>query len=108
MSYDTEFGSEYAVEADLLQWFESNGFDDISWHNDICPSFGIEQPGTRGDLIMSVFVDALDPAERETGPETPRFSTHWYDENGDVAESFDFATFAEVTEHFHRVMEDAS
>jgi len=90
-----EFGPEYAVEAEIVEWFEANGWDDSSWHNNICPSFGLEYPGTRGDLLFEVFVDALDPEEREAGP-GPRFSVHIFDEDGERESGPDFDTFEEV------------
>jgi len=100
MSHDTEFGSEYAIEAPIVEWFTANGWDDSSWHNNICPSFTKENPGTRGDPVAEVFVDALDPEERECGP-GPRFIIHAFDEDGERNEDGDveFHTFAEVKAH---------
>jgi hypothetical protein len=41
-------------------------FTDTSWHNDISPSFEL-------DGHVRLWVDFLDPEEREMGPEWPRF-----------------------------------
>lgn len=106
MSFDTEFGNEYTVEPEFVKWFTDHGFIDASWHNNICPSFTLQQSET-DDYIVEVFVDAQKPMEREAGP-GPRFSVHWYDEHGDRAEDFDFPTFAQVQAHFLRVMETKS
>ena len=93
-----EFGSEYAVESEIVEWFAANGWEDSSWHNNICPSWSLEYLGTRGDLLAEVFVDAIDPAERECGPEDgPRFSVHIFDEDGELSEDCpDFDTFEQV------------
>jgi len=101
MTFDTEFGNEYAIEQPILDWFEAHGFGDASWHNNICPSFTLEQGG---EYIVEIFVDAQSPTEREAGP-GPRFSTHWFDDDGDPAEHFDFRTFAQVQANFTRIME---
>jgi hypothetical protein len=51
------------------------GFEDVSWHNDSCPSFMNEAAG----LIL--FVDFADTAKREY-PETTRFNVNvWEDGN---------------------------
>ena len=41
---------------------ESLGFEDSSWHNDICPSYSLYQTG---DKHVQIFIDYLDPALRE-------------------------------------------
>lgn len=55
------------------------GFVDISWHNDACPSFFDPKAGLR------LFVDYEDPAEREL-TRGFRFSLHTCDEAGDFLE----------------------
>lgn len=54
------------------------GFDDVSWGNDTCPSFLNEIAG------LIIFVDYADAAKREYA-ETPRFSLSIYD-NGNTGE----------------------
>ncbi len=68
-----EFGAEYAVPALVTDTLE-----DLSWHNDICPSFttkGIaaNDPTYHEGVDVRLWVDHPDPQERETGPDTPRF-----------------------------------
>jgi len=54
MRYEKEFNSEsYNVPEFLKQW------EDCSWHNDVCPRF------ENIDLGIAVWVDTVDPAERE-------------------------------------------
>lgn len=106
MTWDTEFGSEYAIEQPILDWFKEKGFRDDSWHNNICPSFLLQQAET-DDYVVEIFVDAQNPKERESSI-GPRFSVHWFDDYGDLAEHFDFPTFAQVGAHFARVMETKS
>lgn len=69
------------------------GFVDISWHNDACPSFASDTLG------LCVFIDFADPAQREF-PETPRFTVFdWDAENGyDTKQTVDLNTdnWAEV------------
>lgn len=60
------------------------GFEDVSWHNDTCPSFLNETAG------LIIFVDFANPSDREF-PETVRFTLHTYNEGiGEtIAESDD-------------------
>lgn len=53
-----------------------SGFDDVSWHNDMCPSFLNEAAG------LIIFVDYVDCKEREF-PEIPRFTLGTWD-NGNT------------------------
>jgi hypothetical protein len=48
---------------------ESLGFEDCSWHNDICPSYSLALPE---DKYIQIFIDYVDPALREF-PEWKRF-----------------------------------
>lgn len=52
---------------------------DESWHNDVCPSF------QRGSVL--VYVEHPDPAQRECGPEAPRFSIRKLDAEGCVLDA---------------------
>ncbi|MDX0262906.1 hypothetical protein GOC60_17130 [Sinorhizobium meliloti] len=71
------------------------GFVDISWHNDACPSF--MDPKTR----LRLFVDYADPAEREM-TRGFRFSLHTCDKDGDclqpVIDSDDWGDIAAAIE----------
>jgi len=63
------------------------GFEDVSWHNDACPSFLNESAG----LIL--FVNYLEPENREF-PDCPRFIVMVWDlgtNDETVVESDDFA-----------------
>jgi phage FluMu gp28-like protein len=55
-----EFGSEFAVPAEIENLFDTGILTDSSWHNDVCPSFSLavcEQ--------VVLWVDHPDPAQRE-------------------------------------------
>lgn len=41
------------------------GWEDTSWKNDACPSFGVAN--------LRIFIDYADPKQRELGPDTNRF-----------------------------------
>lgn len=56
MSYQTEFPDFKPADMPAIP----AGFADSSWHNDACPRFENEQLG------LTLWVDYLDPAERET------------------------------------------
>lgn len=68
MAYETEFPD---FDASTMPEIPA-GFDDVSWHNDACPSFLNETAG----LIL--FVDYADPAKREF-EDTERFSLNVWD-----------------------------
>tara|TARA_B100001123_G_C14746927_1_gene803273 strand:+ start:190 stop:558 length:369 start_codon:yes stop_codon:yes gene_type:complete len=40
--YESEFSPEYWPPADVVKKLESKGFSDVSWHNDVAPSFEID------------------------------------------------------------------
>lgn len=70
------------------------GWADVSWHNDTCPSFE-----TRNGL--TVFVDYADASLREF-PEAPRFSIQQTFSRDDMMASDDFdAILAFVAAHVH-------
>ena len=58
MSYTTEFPDFDYIP--LLHSFE--GWQDVSWHNDICPSF---ERTTPDNFIIKVFFDYKDNKKRE-------------------------------------------
>lgn len=69
MTYQTEFKDFDPATMPAIP----AGFDDVSWHNDTCPSFMNEASG------LIIFVDYANPAEREF-PETPRFTLGTWDD----------------------------
>lgn len=44
------------------------GFEDVSWHNNMCPSFASDAFG------LEIWIDFANPAKREYEGEYPRFS----------------------------------
>jgi len=54
-----EHGAEYRVP-DAITKLE--GIDDLSWHNDACPSFGkaVEDPVTHDNHVVHIWVDFVD------------------------------------------------
>lgn len=56
-----EFGASYCVPT-------LPGWTDDSWRNDVCPRFI-----NKANPNLELWVDHPDPAQRETGNETPRF-----------------------------------
>lgn len=77
-SWVSEFGQEWAVP-DVIAMAE--GIEDMSWHNDVCPSFGRHVP-ERGDEYahtVRVWCDHPDPDESGWGPrgDAPRFTVSY-------------------------------
>jgi hypothetical protein len=62
MPFNTEFPDYPAADMPELP----EGFEDTSWHHDICPSYS--------NAHMQIFIDYIDPALREHGNEYPRFT----------------------------------
>ena len=72
------FGPEYDIpESYLVSALTRNGFRETSWHNDSCPSFAL---GRKDGASVYVYVDAVDPEERETGG--PRFYVYVHTPDG--------------------------
>lgn len=70
------------------------GFDDVSWHNDACPSFLNEALG------LIIFVDFADADKREF-PETERFTLGRWDNGNtgnDVCSSDDWGVITAAAE----------
>ena len=91
MTYQTEF-SDYPV-ADMPAI--PADFVDNSWHNDVCPSF------VSNDLWMTIWVDYLDPAMRETAYEH-RFRLTRGDDADLVIETNDWQTILTIIEEERR------
>jgi hypothetical protein len=67
MTYDSEFPREYHPTAGEVKQLQAAGLADDSWHNNICCSWRCDK------TERVLFVDCIDPAEREcTGAD--RFS----------------------------------
>lgn len=79
-SYQTEFPDFDLDVAIPASW------NDISWHNDVCPSWyaGFTKEGH----IIKVWVDYTDPNEREF-PEIDRFGVVIHTEDGDEVDGAD-------------------
>ena len=60
------------------------GWEDSSWHNDVCPSFTI---GDTAGAFLHVFVDYQNPDERELGDF--RFCVSAVDKDGDSGHIID-------------------
>lgn len=67
-------------------------FDDVSWHNDSCPSFLNESLG------LIIFVDYADPERREF-PECPRFNVNVWDNGNTGTEVYSGDDWADVLAH---------
>jgi hypothetical protein len=65
MGWINEHGPDFAVPAEILQ---IEGIVDLSWHNDVCPHFGVNDEGTG----PTIWADHPNPDLREMCP-TPRF-----------------------------------
>lgn len=63
--YQSEFPSDFTVPAFLV---ESKDWIDISWHNDVCPSF---QPASDSETepTLRIWVNHPEPEQRECGGE---------------------------------------
>ena len=85
MSYETEFGADW-LKSHLAETLLAKGFEDTSWHNDICPSFTRFANGddASGDFVR-IWVDHYDPAKREADEGEGRFEVHVY-RDGDYRE----------------------
>ncbi len=62
MTYRTEFPDYPAADMPALP----EGFEDTSWHNDACPSYS--------NAHFLVWIDYLDPAQREHEGKYQRFN----------------------------------
>jgi len=59
-------------------------WEEASWHNDVCPSW---QTPASGRTYLHIFIDYLDPDQRELGDQ--RFSVSEIDEDGDSGHLMD-------------------
>lgn len=71
----------FSVPAEL---FDLDGVEDVSWKNDICPSFTVPF----ADGFVRIWVDHQDPQMREFGDAYPRFNVHRSDRDGTPVDEF--------------------
>ena len=91
MSYQTEFSDFPAADMPAIP----AGFTDESWHNDACPRFD------NAELGLTLWIDFLNPAERETaggtrfilcsGDDKPDSETIESDDIADINEAIELA-----------------
>lgn len=89
MSWSQEFSPEYQVPAEIESLHQQGLAEDMSWHNDVCPSFGGYvkapiSPAQDGEYEVRIWVDHPDPNKREI-PTNPRFLvTYMASDGGDM------------------------
>lgn len=88
--------------------FEAGEVADTSWHNDLAPSFGVEDVG-RGYEIR-IWIDHPDPAQHEFEDSDKRFTVSVYDENADKPaqnedlEGYDFEHIKDAIAKFRKLV----
>lgn len=75
----SEHGASYEVPIEII---DLPDIHDLSWHNDVSPTFAFNE-GKTGRIL---WVDHIDPDERENGPDTPRFTVTLNDDDGDYVD----------------------
>lgn len=78
----TEFGLDYDVPGQIIGMEIVGEIDDQSWHNDICPSFGLN----RDPQDLRIWIEHVDPERRE-GAFQGRFAVVLYDDDGSEIEA---------------------
>lgn len=66
MSYLKEFGTEYQIPAKIIELVEKKKLTDMSWHNDVSPSFGtfFADP-VKGEVEIRIWIDHPEKEKRE-------------------------------------------
>ena len=80
----------YTIPLHLHEELASRGFSEISWHNDISPSYSKDEDQIR------VWIEHQSPEMREAGKDAPRFSLTVHDETGSFLSGDHFETVEEV------------
>ncbi len=80
MGWVSEHGRQFRVPMAILEHVRAGTLRDLSWHNDMCPSFGVTRAD--GTERANVWVDHPQPLERECAG-SMRFCVSVYDESGD-------------------------
>lgn len=75
-----EFGTGYAIPTEIVKLVAAGDAEDLSWHNDVCPSFGNDDE--EGGDGARIFVEHPDVDQRENGIGTPRYATIWKPSEG--------------------------
>ena len=61
-----EFYESYAVPAEIESLVAAGTLSDISWHNDVCPSFCLEEDDENSDeKVLKLWVENPDVNKRE-------------------------------------------
>jgi len=81
--FDTEFGTDYQLDQQQVLKLLELGFEDTSWHNDICPSFSLEYGDDDCDRTVRIWFDAPKPEDREFGPDAKQFAVMTYSDGMD-------------------------
>lgn len=73
-------------------------WQDMSWHNDACPSFAfmIGGEGDSNNTLARVWVDWVDPADREGGTDSKRFLVTYEADDGTTFDALQTDDWAEV------------
>jgi hypothetical protein len=95
MSYASEFSGEWAPPPEILKLTDPklDGVDDMSWHNDVCPSFGVGCTHLGEDVCLRLWSDHPNPELREMSP-TPRYHvsfTGYKSQEGNILATDDVA-----------------
>ena len=102
--HTTEFGPEFAIETQVLHALEASGFEDDSWHNDICPSFvrACTFHDRPDGTVVKIWVDAADPADREL--ESTRYMVAAYNECEPVTDAYETDRLGAALDHAHAIL----
>src|SRR5262245_56752308 len=76
-TYKNQFDADYAVPTAIMRLVDTGQLTDMSWHDDVCPSFC---PADVKDDSIRLWVDHPDPQQRELGGK--RYKIALYNEMG--------------------------
>jgi hypothetical protein len=76
MTWVDEFGADWAVPDEIAK---AEGIDDLSWHNDVAPTFGkyVAEHGQPCAHVLRIWVDHVDPNESGWGERPPSVPRYW-------------------------------
>lgn len=103
--WTAEFDAGYAVPGEIIALVNAGKLVDVSWHNDVCPSFSPKQPGRAGEDRLSddvvndavkIWIDHPDVGQRELGEGTKRFAVTVTDDAGDAESTLHTDALAEL------------
>lgn len=81
-NWKDEFDATYAVPQQVLELIDEGLAEDLSWHNDECPSFGTTDE--EGEVVARIWVEHIDPDLREHGADTQRFRVDYMPDEPDA------------------------